>query len=259
MFKIFKLLEIKFYFLITKIFKQNIKYNSLKNIFIKKNFDFEKSANILNSFTNNSNFQKNDIKMISNHYLLIAAISLKYLNIKNILEIGTFDGYCSNFISYCFKDSQITTIDLKDNDNSFVKSYGRTSKSYFDDYISTRDLNLRDKINIDFIQENSINFFEKKRSFDLIFIDGDHKEPTVIIDIINSLKSINSNGLIILDDVVLRDRLILNQYESYASYDTLLKLEEIGLIKFTLFPKRSIFPYNTKIMSKYFALIEKDL
>ena len=52
--------------------------------------------------------------MISNHYLLIAAISLKYLNIKNILEIGTFDGYCSSFLSYCFKGSKITTIDLND-------------------------------------------------------------------------------------------------------------------------------------------------
>ena len=71
----------------------------------------------------------------------------------------------------------------------------------------------------------------------MIFIDGDHTEPTVIIDIINSLKSLNFKGLIILDDVVLRDRLIINEYESYASFDTLSRLKDIGLIKFTLFPK----------------------
>lgn len=257
--KIYKYFELRLYFIISKIFKQHVKYNNLKNIFTKKNFDFDRSLEILNSFINNSNFKPNDIKMISNHYLLIAAISLKYLNIKNILEIGTFDGYCSSFLSYCFKDSKITTIDLNDNDNSFVKTYGRSSKSYLKEHLNIRDMNIKDKKNIDFIQENSIYFFEKNRSFDLIFIDGDHTEPTVIIDIINSLKSLNFNGLIILDDVVLRDRLIINKYESYASFDTLSRLKDIGLIKFTLFPKRSIFPYSTKIMAKYVAMIEKNL
>ena len=48
---------------------------------------------------------------------------------------------------------------------------------------------------------NSDEFFKINNSkFDLIFIDGDHNEPQVTRDINNSLKRLNSKGLIVMHD-----------------------------------------------------------
>ena len=41
--------------------------------------------------------------MYSEHLIIFSAISSSNLKIKNILEIGTYDGTCTLFISYCFK------------------------------------------------------------------------------------------------------------------------------------------------------------
>ena len=51
----------------------------------------------------------------------------------------------------------------------------------------------------------SLNLINSNEKYDLIWIDGAHGYPTVTIDIINSLKLINNDGLIICDDVYIKE------------------------------------------------------
>ena len=47
------------------------------------------------------------------------------VEIKNILEIGTFDGKTATILARLFPDSDIKTIDLSDNDPIFINTYAR--------------------------------------------------------------------------------------------------------------------------------------
>ena len=58
------------------------------------------------------------------------------------------------------------------------------------------------------------------------------------IDIINSVKLINSNGYIIIDDISLESENNDRMYDSIAGYETLKELEKNKLIELHLFYKR---------------------
>ncbi len=48
---------------------------------------------------------------------------------------------------------------------------------------------------------NSDLFFKQNsKTFDLIYIDGNHRAPQVKKDLDNSLKILNNNGILIIDD-----------------------------------------------------------
>ena len=72
----------------------------------------------------------------------------------NILEIGTFNGQFTNFISGIYEDAQITTIDLNASNKKFINSYGREEKKKLDEFLEFRRKNLLRK-NINFIELNS--------------------------------------------------------------------------------------------------------
>ena len=96
----------------------------------------------------------------------------------------------------------ITTIDLNNNDEVFINSYGRNEKENLDQFFKIIEKNISNK-NINFINLNSTNikkyFYGKK--FDLIWIDGDHLNPQVTIDIIYSFDLLNEDGVICIDDI----------------------------------------------------------
>ena len=93
----------------------------------------------------------------------------------------------------------------------------------------------------------------------MIWVDGAHGYPFVTIDIMNSLKLINENGLILCDDVIVNElNLADKMYRSNASHETIKELKEEGLINYSLFLKRlekkfNYFPED----KKYIALIKK--
>ena len=73
----------------------------------------------------------------------------------------------------------------------------------------------------------------------MIWIDGAHGYPVVCIDIINSLKLISNEGIIICDDVYIEKP--TNQdsmYRSIASYETLKSLENEKIISLSFLYKR---------------------
>ena len=95
-----------------------------------------------------------------------------------------------------------------------------------------RDKNLSKK-NINFIKLNSLNIkkYFKQKKFDLIWVDGDHLNPQVTLDIINSLDLLNNDGIICTDDVIMDYKYKKNKYVSNESFFTLKHLEDNRLIK----------------------------
>ena len=204
---------------------KDLDYN--ENIFKLLNFEIKKIKLQLNSF----NFQYHDPEL-SWHYHLFTGLKQYFGNKKiNILEIGTHKGNFSNFISKVYSESQITTIDLDENDNQFINYFNRGKNNKLDELLKLRNKNL-DRKNIQFIKLNSLNikkYFDKK--FDLIWVDGDHLNPQVTIDIINSLDLLNNDGILCTDDVIIDHKFQKNAYVSKDSFITLQHLEDNGIVK----------------------------
>lgn len=186
------------------------------------------------------------------HYAIIKIFSLKR-NFKKILEIGTFKGEFTFFLAELFPNSNITSIDLSHEDDRFKDSYYRRNK--LDAFLTSRSKNLQNE-NIEFIVMDSYNLIEEfweKNRFDLIWIDGDHLNPQVTIDIISSLKLLSTDGIIMIDDVMKTSH--KDNYVSNESYKFLMDLKRSGIVDFQLIIKR-ITNFNF-YQKKYIAVVKK--
>ena len=175
-------------------------------------------------------------EMSSEHQTLFASLSISK-SFKNILEIGTYDGTNAFLLSKLFPNSNILTIDLDDEDNNFVNSYDRNESVA--DFCKKRDKILNKSRNIYFKKTNSLKLIFNNDKFDLIWIDGAHGYPVVTSDIVNSIRLLNSGGIIMCDDVWKSTP--NNQdsmYSSIASFETLTSLSEAKIINFKLVYKR---------------------
>ena len=182
-------------------------------------------------------------EMSSEHQTLFSSISINNNNIKKILEIGTYDGTNAFLLSQLFPDSEIITIDLDDEDRSFVNSYDREQTA--SDFCKDRDEVLSKSNNIIFRKTNSLNLSFNNEKFDLIWIDGAHGYPVVTSDIVNSIRLLNTDGIIMCDDVwksVPRNQ--DSMYSSIASYETLSYLSDANIIDYSLFFKRLTRKHN---------------
>jgi predicted O-methyltransferase YrrM len=220
------------------------------------NNDLEYNENLLSNLELNVKFIKSILlkyglnyndQNLSWHYHLFAGFKRKFeeknIKIDKILEIGTLDGGFTNFLSEIFPNSEIISIDLNENDQSFRSSYNREDPKELCKILEVRNKNL-DKKNIKFIMMNSLELRDNFKSnfFDLIWIDGDHLNPQVTIDIFQSLKLIKKNGIICVDDVIkdediLKDK-INNQYVSSESFKTLEYLSNLEFLKTKYLIKR---------------------
>ena len=64
--------------------------------------------------------------MSSEHLKIFSAISLKN-NVKDILEIGTYDGFNCLILKKLFPYAEIDTLDLAENDEESLKLYNRNN------------------------------------------------------------------------------------------------------------------------------------
>ena len=222
--------------------------------FEKINFNRNDAKKKLDSLKQKYNFLTRE--MSSEHELLFTSISINSkVKINNILEIGTFDGINAFLLSQLFKESKIDTIDLNSNEEAFKNFYNR--KDNIKDFLNKRDSLLSKNSNIKYIDLNSIKLTFSKKKYDLIWIDGAHGYPTCCIDIINSLKLINRDGYILIDDICLESDYNDKMYNSIAGFETLKELEKNKIIKLHLFYKR--LDANSNCMKKkikYVALIK---
>lgn len=220
-----------------------------KKYFIEIGLSYNEALIILNDIY--STDLKGFDKPISQHQILFAAISLK-IKVDRVLEIGTLDGLNALFLSKLFKDAKITTLDLPDDNDIFIKTYNRNEQENRKKFILNRDSVISLGHNIEFIKNNSINYLTtNKEKFDLIWVDGAHGSPEVVIDICNSLHSINKNGFIICDDIFTKNIEDDQMYKSTAGFKTLLSFANAGIIKkFNLVIKK----FNN--IEKFIAVID---
>ena len=198
-----------------------------------------------------------DREMASEHEVLFASLSSNTeIKINKVLEIGTFDGLNAFLLSKLFDNSHIETIDLDENDEDFKNFYNR--KDNLDKFIIKRNDLLYKSKNINFQKKNSIKLILDKNKYDLIWIDGAHGYPTVCIDIINSLKIINENGFIMVDDIYIDKVNSDRMYDSNASFETLNELKKGKIINYHLIYKRLDKQNNcVEKKRKYVALVKK--
>ena len=168
----------------------------------------------------------------SQHFVMFAAIS-KIREIDRILEIGTYDGRAALFMSKLFPQAEIITLDLKDDDDLFVGSYGR--KESLDAFIRIRNSNLEKCSNLTFLQMNSVELIDTceekfQDGFDLIWIDGAHNYPVVAFDILNAVRLANDDAILAVDDVWVSDTQVDSIYKSRGAFESWSQLEDVGLI-----------------------------
>jgi len=226
------------------------------NIFKNISYDRQLGVKKLNYVKEQFDFLKNRA-MSSEHEVLFSSISIDS-EIKEILEIGTYDGANAFLLSKLFPDARIDTIDIDSKDKDFINFYNR--KGSVHEFIKLRNENLSKNSSINFIELNSCSLINHKKKYDLIWIDGAHGYPVVCMDIVNSLHLINEKGLIMLDDVCphLEYSTSDKMYSSIASYETLKELDKQNLIKFNLIYKRLDSKYNClQKKRKYVAIFKK--
>ena len=123
---------------------------------------------------------------ISQSQLLFLIVKIS--KIKKILEIGTFTGLSTLSMSLALpKDGEIVTIDKNENTNKVALNFFKKAKQ-------------EDKIKI--ITKPALETLNQYKNiyFDLIFIDADKLNYKKYYE--NSLKILNSGGLIIIDNVL---------------------------------------------------------
>lgn len=170
--------EIIYFFILTKI--KNIFYKYFIKKFKKDNILFLKSKIITNDY-------------FSPHAYHFYSI-LKNLPLRNILEIGSFEGNSSMFLARHFKETNIYCIDNWEGTEEYKGLNFNTLEKNFDE-------NVKEFKNIIKIKTKSDSFYKDNQIFfDLIYVDGYHKAHQVLNDFKNSWKSLNNNGIIIFDD-----------------------------------------------------------
>lgn len=194
--------------------------------------------------------------MWSEHLILFASISESDYEINNILEIGTFNGETARIFSELFPLSKITTIDLIFEDILETKMYEYETNEK--KLINSRITNLKSLPNVNFIEMNSLELIKSSDSFDLIWIDGDHKYPTVSIDIANAVRLLSPNGIGVCDDIYTKNTKANIGGRSIASLQTIVAMSKSKLIEYTLVHKRISVYFNYPLLNKkYLGIIRK--
>lgn len=126
----------------------------------------------------------------------------KYVNPSDVnifLEIGSYEGACSSFISDYFLDtngSTLTCIDPFDISDSTSPVYSNMKDIFIYNILNSKNWNkirLRQMYSSDFFNENNT-------LFSFIYIDGSHILKDIESDFKNSIKNIKLNGIIWMDD-----------------------------------------------------------
>ena len=164
---------------------------------------------------NNSlgDIKRNQISISQCHFLHLI---IKISNIKKILEIGTFTGLSALTMSLAMpNDGKLITLDKNEETNKVANEFFKMAKQ-------EKKIEIINNKALD-----NLNEFKKKNyKFDLVFIDADKENYINYYDI--SLDLINSNGLIVIDNVlwhgeVIDEKKIDNLTESIRKFNIYIK------------------------------------
>lgn len=251
--KIFK----KIKFIIDRLNYDLAKYENEQNIKFS-NLSLDRSEGLKKLKKIKSQLNLSNREMSSEHEVLFSSISISNNSkISKILEIGTYDGANAYLLSQIFHSAEIETIDLSKSDEDFKNFYNRKNK--LDIFVKNRNTLVAKSDKINFTEMNSIELTKiDKQKFDLIWVDGAHGYPVACIDLINSIKLLNDDGIILVDDIILSNADNDRMYFSSAGYDTLNELKKSSVIDFHLIFKRLDANSNCdKSKIKYIAFVKK--
>lgn len=193
----------------------------------------------------------------SMHYEVVAAL-VAQKSVRRILEIGTQTGRFSKFAASLAADVEVTTVDLPFQDRRFDNATHPNFDAIRKTRLSatsahTREENLRGLTNVRFEEMNSILLTNQARSYDLVFVDGDHTFPIVAIDAMNALRFVEPDGWVLFDDL----RPCGGAVSDFGGTETTLLLETLenaGIVEVFRFhkrlePRRLIDPAHRKMIA----------
>ncbi len=115
---------------------------------------------------------------------------IKTRNINYCLELGTFTGYSALSMALSLgKNGKIHTIDIDNDKNKIAKSFFK--KANVLKKIKTEISNGKDALD---------RLIKNKKKYDLVLIDADKENYISYFD--KSIKLLNSNGLLIVDNIL---------------------------------------------------------
>jgi predicted O-methyltransferase YrrM len=198
--------------------------------------------------------------MWSEHLVFFASLAGSGRAPRKILEIGTFRGETTLFLSRLFPESEIVSVDLP---MELARQMSLYDYGKDDTTVKVRTKNLHKTKNVTLLEASSVTLLLAHEEFDLIWLDGAHGYPVVALDIANSFRMISSDGLVICDDVYKRLRRNDAIYDSDATFATLSELESTGLIQCTYLMKRigarfQVYPRLTKEIAVFRKIAKSD-
>jgi len=107
-------------------------------------------------------------------------------NPNKILEIGVHEGFSTIFFQYAFDNFESDIVDTFQNNKRSL--FERNLK-----YINHKRINI-------FETKSHIFLVNNKKKYDFIYIDGAHGYLDVIVDLLYSYQSLNTNGILFMDD-----------------------------------------------------------
>jgi predicted O-methyltransferase YrrM len=220
--------------------------------------DFRKGEEKLNQILLKEWGRRFDRTNDSIHWLLAACLSVKEdYKPKKILEFGTFTGEFTKILVELFPDSEITTIDLPEDDPILRSSYRREDKDSYKEFLAVQSKNLS-KGKIRLLKTNSLFLpqYIPNETFDLIWVDGGHLYPEVSWDICFSFNYLNSGGFALYDDVITSHKPYRDKYVSTESFEVLEYLKDRIDSDITYFLKRLSSVAKPDLV-KYVALLQK--
>lgn len=170
------------------------------------------------------------------HYELFSAISSVH-SPKRVLEIGTFRGEFTAFLTLLFPKAYIETWDLPNNSDPALGRYVTGFAKHYGDQSMTRLDNLKELPDVPQVLKDSTHLILEKGVFDLIWVDGDHTYPLVAFDILNALRLASPSAWIVVDDIKL-DSSQGGTLGSTEGFECVRHLSETGLVATSLIFKR---------------------
>ena len=116
----------------------------------------------------------------------------------NVLEVGSYEGRSSFFLVKNLKKIKLTCVDTFKPFHELQGNYpSKFSQIYKNFKFNTKKFKNRVKTKK---QKSKYFFYENKKKFSLIYIDGSHEYKDVLHDSIAAFKICDKNGIIIFDD-----------------------------------------------------------
>jgi predicted O-methyltransferase YrrM len=189
--------------------------------------------------------------MWSEHLVFFAAISVSKVDVVNVLEIGTFKGETTRILADLFPKSQIASIDLSHNEIKNIGTYAYAANELPNSQEMPSNVTLKTL--------NSLKLSNESSTYDLIWVDGNHKSPYIQIDIANAIRLVSKSGFVLCDDIFLKP----SRFEKNSGpegLETILALKEAGMIRVSFIRKRLSNKFNNRITgAKFLGVIQKEL